>query len=498
MIPFLRRSKPGLPPSGMPEELPPFGREEEPTLSPKDRKLRAFIEYGLLALLVWTPLPVASVHEWSVLIIEIAALALFGATLSLDRHPRTNIVQIRRLRWLRFGIPAFFGIVVLQILPFPGFVVRLFSPKAAALREAYLPAEASRLTTFSLVPGRTLAAVLALGAYVLIGFVVFKTINHRKQFRRILLVLVAMGVFEAFYGLFELMRSNPRVLFYRKTFSLNAATGTFVNRNHFAGYLEMIIPLALGLLLSRLDVFGGTRTWRDRVARLVSKGAAVNILLGVGLVVMAFAVLRSNSRSGVIILGFIFVLFFEFTAFHFGRKRLRRRRIRSVLLWVIIGITAVSLYFGIDAMIGRFALDRLLQDGRPQYWGAVLRMITEFPLTGVGLGAFGPVYPAYQTIGMEYSLVHAHNDYLEFLSELGVGGFLLLAGIVLFLLADAAWTWTRRRNPEVKGLALGGVVAVVAILLHSLADFNLQIPANLLVFTVILALTSSMVYHRML
>ena len=337
MIPFLRRSKPGLPPSGMPEELPPFGREEEPTLSPKDRKLRAFIEYGLLALLVWTPLPVASVHEWSVLIIEIAALALFGATLSLDRHPRTNIVQIRRLRWLRFGIPAFFGIVVLQILPFPGFVVRLFSPKAAALREAYLPAEASRLTTFSLVPGRTLAAVLALGAYVLIGFVVFKTINHRKQFRRILLVLVAMGVFEAFYGLFELMRSNPRVLFYRKTFSLNAATGTFVNRNHFAGYLEMIIPLALGLLLSRLDVFGGTRTWRDRVARLVSKGAAVNILLGVGLVVMAFAVLRSNSRSGVIILGFIFVLFFEFTAFHFGRKRLRRRRIRSVLLWVSSG-----------------------------------------------------------------------------------------------------------------------------------------------------------------
>ena len=486
---------PGLPAAGPAGERPRFVRPEPP-LSPKDRKLRAFIEYGLLALLVWTPLPIASVHEWSVLIIELAALALFGATLALDHPPQTNPVQARRLRWLRYVLPAVFGFLVLQVVPLPTFIVKIVSPKAVALREAYLPGGAPSLTTLSLLPGRTVASALELAAYVLIGLVVVRTVTHRHQFRRILFVLVGMGVFEAFYGLFELMRSQPRVLFYRKTFGLDAATGTFVNRNHFAGYLELIIPLALGLLLSRLEVFGGSRTWRDRLVGLVSRGTATNILVGVGIVVMALAVLRSNSRSGVIVLAFIFVLFFEFTAFHFGKKRLRQPRVRAVLKWVVVGVTVLALYVGVDAMIGRFALDKLLQDGRPQYWAGVFRMISDFPVTGVGLGAFGQTNQAYDLIGMEYSLVHAHNDFLEFLSELGGFGFLLLAGVVFFLFGDAVRTWVQRRNPEVKSLALGGIVSLAALLVHSLTDFNLQIPANAVVFTVVLALTSSMVYHR--
>jgi O-antigen ligase len=123
-------------------------------------------------------------------------------------------------------------------------------------------------------------------------------------------------------------------------------------------------------------------------------------------------------------------------------------------------------------------------------------MISDFPVTGVGLGAFGQTYQAYDLIGMEYSLVHAHNDFLEFLSELGGFGFLLLAGVVFFLFGDAVRTWVQRRNPEVKSLALGGIVSLAALLVHSLTDFNLQIPANAVVFTVVLALTSSMFYHR--
>ncbi|MBM3294843.1 MAG: O-antigen ligase family protein [Candidatus Aminicenantes bacterium] len=488
--------KPGLPSAGR-TGAPSAETAEGLPLSPKDRRLRAFVEYGLLALLVWTPLPVASVHEWSILLIQLAAVALFGATLAMDRPSRMNGLRARRLRWLRYAVPALFAFLLFQFLPLPAFAVRLLSPRAAALREAYLPSEAPPVVTLSLLPGRTLSSALTLAAYALIGYVVFRTVTHRRQFRRVILVLVGLGVFEALYGLFELMRKDPRLLFYRKTISLDAATGTFVNRNHFAGYLEMVIPLALGLLLSRLDLFGDRRTWRERVARLVSRGAAVNILLGAGLVVMAVAVLRSNSRSGAVVLGFIFVLFFEFAAFHFGKKKLRNRRIRAVLVWVILGITASAFYFGVDAMVGRFALDKLLQDGRPQYWGAVLRMIADFPLTGVGLGAFGQVYQAYDAVAMPYALVHAHNDYFEFLSELGFIGFLLLAGIVFLIIGDAVLTWSRRRNPEVKSLALGGIVSLAALLVHSLTDFNLQVPANALVFVVVLAMTSSMVYHRM-
>jgi hypothetical protein len=172
------------------------------------------VEYGLLALLVWTPLPIASVEEWSILVIEIAALVLFGATLWMDRPPQVNVLHARRLRGLRFVILALLVFIVLQIVPLPRSILAVISPRTLSLRAAYVPAAAPPMRSLSLLPGRTVFAGLELAAYFLIGAVVVKTVTRRQQFRRLMLVLVAMGVFEAFYGLFELMRRNPRLLFY--------------------------------------------------------------------------------------------------------------------------------------------------------------------------------------------------------------------------------------------------------------------------------------------
>jgi len=91
---------------------------------------------------------------------------------------------------------------------------------------------------------------------------------------------------------------------------------------------------------------------------------------------------------------------------------------------------------------------------------------------------------------------HAHNDYLEYLSDLGIIGVLLLLGGILFIIIKAFSVWRTRKHPEVKGLALGGIVAVINILIHSITDFNLQIPANMLLFTVILSLTIVMVFYK--
>ena len=99
-----------------------------------------------------------------------------------------------------------------------------------------------------------------------------------------MLTLVAMGVFEALYGLFELYPKSPRLLFYRKAYSLESATGTFVNRNHFSGYLEMIIPLALRLIISRIDLFAEPGKHGGPIpAAPHGPGTSSNILLGAGL-----------------------------------------------------------------------------------------------------------------------------------------------------------------------------------------------------------------------
>ena len=125
------------------------------------------------------------------------------------------------------------------------------------------------------------------------------------------------------------------------------------------------------------------------------------------------------------------------------------------------------------------------------------RIIAAFPLFGSGLGTFVSVYPAYEKIaGPELLLVHAHNDYLEYLAELGVIGFALLVGAVLFIGVSSLRSWRERRNPDVKGIALGGIISIAVILVHSLTDFNLHIPANMLLFAVVLALTFVTAFYR--
>ncbi|MHB8054914.1 MAG: O-antigen ligase family protein [Candidatus Aminicenantales bacterium] len=474
------------------------GADGYETLSPKDRICRKILDYGILALLVWTPLPIASVEAWSILVMEIGVFALYAVYLFMDRKPRPGIKLMEEIRHLR---PVFFGLFLFlgfQMLPLPAMIIRVFSPRTAALRAQFVPVSAqAKMTTFSLHPGATLGAMLELAACVLIGSLILRTVTHRIQIRRIMLTLIGVGVFEALYGMFELYRNNPRLLFYRKTFNLDSATGTFVNRNHFAGYLEMVIPLALGLIVSRFDLFGEPGTpWRARLARFLNRGLAVNILLGAGLVVMAVGLLLSNSRSGVVVLALTFVLMSVLAAQAFGHTRMQKGWVRHIIQIAVLAIIGLGLYVGLEAMIGRFALDKLLQDGRPRYWGAVMTMIGQFPLFGVGFGAFGSVYPAYDTTGMEYALVHAHNDYLELLSELGIVGAGLLAFALGFILFKSFRTWMARRHPELKGLALGCLASSAAILIHSMTDFNLQIPANAFVFSVVLALTMKTVYHR--
>ena len=93
-------------------------------------------------------------------------------------------------------------------------------------------------------------------------------------------------------------------------------------------------------------------------------------------------------------------------------------------------------------------------------------------------------------------LYHAHNDYLEFLSELGIVGMMLLLGGILYMFMKSFAVWRKRRHPEVKGLGLGGILATICILIHSFTDFNLHIPANMLLFSVVLSLTAVVVFYQ--
>ena len=152
-------------------------------------------------------------------------------------------------------------------------------------------------------------------------------------------------------------------------------------------------------------------------------------------------------------------------------------------------IIIISFYFGINATLERFSLDSLLHEERPTFWTHSLKIISDYPLMGTGLGTFGALTPILERESVPRAIVHAHNDYLEYLSELGLIGFLLFFGGIFYIVVVSFITWRKRRHREVKGLALGGVISLICILTHSLTDFNLQIPANMVLFSVVLPLT---------
>ena len=278
---------------------------------------------------------------------------------------------------------------------------------------------------------------------------------------------------------------------------LDCVTGTFVNRNHFSGYLEMVIPLALGLILARTDLFSlSGKKWKEKILRISEKGVYKNLLLALAVILMALAIILSKSRSGVFLVVLTFILVFGMAVLYFGRVRQQQKWIKSFLKVTFLIIVLMALYIGIDATIERFAMDNILEEVRPVVWSNTTGIIGDFPVFGSGLGTFEALYPAYEESSTPPLFEHAHNDYLEYLAELGVVGFVMLLGGILVMLVFSFLMWKVRRHPEVKGLALGGMVAVVAMLVHSITDFNLHIPANMMLFAVVLSLTVVTAFYK--
>ena len=444
-----------------------------PLQSPRGGILAKITEYGLLGLLIFSPLPAGSVYEWSILTIQLAVLVMFLAYVLMRQKPQNGDFLTPALKRPLHLFSWFMGFIFVQFIPLPKFLIRLFSPGAYDFQKNYaVDFSGTQFMSFSLIPSVTFQKMLELLAYFLLGFLVVKTVTKRRQFIRIFSVLVAVGVFEAFYGMFELYNRNPRILFFKKIHNLDAVTGTFVNRNHLSGYLEMIIPLAIGLIMARIPLFSVSHlTFRERILRFGEKGLASNLLTGLGIVLMAVAIVFSKSRSGVFILIFMFILFFGLTSMSFGIPVFKRKRIRTFLQVAFSIIILMSLYIGIDSTLQRFSLDRILSEGRPVYWLNTMRTFADYPLFGTGLGTFGALYPNMEGEAGPLALVHAHNDYLEYLSELGLVGFSLLLGGILFMGIVSFVIWRTRRHPEVKGLALGGVVFLFALLVPSPTHF---------------------------
>lgn len=208
---------------------------------------------------------------------------------------------------------------------------------------------------------------------------------------------------------------------------------------------------------------------------------------------MLFAALvSSHSRMGITsaLVSLIAVLALA------GTSALSAKTHIAVGVLFLLGMIGLAVWVGSDPAITRFETlnDQYTHPGqdRVSIWRDTLHLIRRHPVLADGFGSFAIVYPSVQTAFLNNAVDHAHCDYLEVAAELGVTGGILVFGAIFWVLVLTLRHCKKGGGEsDDKTISFACLGGMIAILLHSLADFNLYIPANALIFAIILALAWS-------
>lgn len=410
--------------------------------APWSRVLYPFV----LATVLWAPLPFGSVEAWAVGLLRLIAFALASVW---------AVVAIRQMRFVVASSPiqlVLVGAVLLglaQTVRFDG-------------------------TTISADPFATRQFLLTLTAMSLLFSLALVALDTRARLLGAALAVFWCGFAISVFGIVQNLSGTTSIYWFREINHEGVSIfGPFVNKNHFAGLVELWAPVGVGLAITGA-IPGG--------ARFVTAFAAV---------VMGVAVAISRSRAGVLCFAAEFAALGLLVLASFSRRQDMDRRKLGAALVLGIALLAAGVWVGVG-WVGLDSVARGLsrlpdeiyatdQISRKGIWLDTIRLIEDHPAVGVGLGAYATAFPQYGSGPGIFIVRQAHNDYLQALAEGGIVGG-LLAVLFGWFLVRSLLHGLQRRDRVARGVALGAAAGCVGLLLHSLVDFNLQIPSNALAF----------------
>jgi O-antigen ligase len=332
--------------------------------------------------------------------------------------------------------------------------------------------------SISIYPFATKNSLFLISSYIIFGFFLSRYITNKSRIFIILIPIVLVSLLEAIIGFYQ------SFIVYGISHS-QGAHGTFVNRNHYAGLLEITIPLILGFAFS-MNKFWHTGfrnmlhsiKYSDDVFKQTSIMFLVFFLL--------LAVFLSKSRMGILSIS-ISLFFFYSNLNLFGKN------FKTILWFLTISIIFFLLLIfliDINPILERFR--NIDADQRVSVWKDCIQIIKDFPLFGSGLGTFKYIYPLYkENLKAAVDYHYAHNDYIHLLVETGAIGFsCLMIGLIILFKDAVKFLKYNTKTKDSFGffITLGAFSGVVSILVHGLADFNLHIPSNALYFTTMIGI----------
>src|SRR5215471_8414197 len=398
-------------------------------------QLGSVLLYGTFALLMFGPLAFGAVELWSIFVIEAGVLVLSALWLAkqlLDGE----INLFRNPLFLPMG--AFAGLIALQL---------------AFRRTAY--------------PHDTIGDGLLYCAYAMLCFLASQSLLRVSQVRKIAVILAVYGCLVAGFALLQGVAPNGKLYWMRQPRLGGWIYGPYVNHNHYAGLMEMLVPIPLVISLSHLA------QEKTRIA------------CGIAAAVMVGTIFLSGSRGGMLA---IFVELAVLGVVLFRQKKSLRIAIAAGAFAVVL--VSLLVWLGGKELTTRVA--SISTEAHGEISGGMrlsidrdtVHMFRKRPILGWGLGTFPVVYPQFRSFHTNFFVNEAHNDYLQLLSEMGLLGLgtMIWFFIVLFRRIPQK---IRQWPSNVSGAAtLACTLGVSGILVHSLIDFNLQIPANAALFYV--------------
>jgi tetratricopeptide (TPR) repeat protein/O-antigen ligase len=348
------------------------------------------------------------------------------------------------------------------------------APPVADRAPATLPTPMWILGT--VYPRQTLESLMLLLAYAGFYVVVVVAIRRRRQLEWLIQALVLCGSVLAFLGLLDSLAGSQWFEWWNEG-QRSRVTATFINPDHFANWLVMIICLGGGYLAARHRA-RAKRSWTEIFrAPKVREEAIRQYLPAVGLVVMAVALVFTLGRGAL--LGFAVALVALLALLT------RMGRLRWTLMLVgTLGIITLCYagWIGLTPLVERVSGEAIV--GRWIQWQSTVPMLRDFPLLGVGLGAYRDIYARYQPLALDpaqYFYPYAHNDVLQLLVETGPLGALLAAWAIVAVLRHLHRHLVgpeHRTDPFSVGIAIGAATGLLAFAVHGFFDFSARIPAN--------------------
>ncbi|MFA4918150.1 MAG: O-antigen ligase family protein [Thermodesulfovibrionales bacterium] len=418
------------------------------------------------ALIIFSVLFFGSVEVWSTALFEAGFLSLFMIRLILREKPEASAELVnegRRKRESRIYL-ALAGILfyaAIQTAPMPSQILKMISPRVFDLY-SYYAVDKNPSMHISLYAYKTQVEFLRLLACSLC-FTLFATgIKDARDLDRVLRTLAYFGFGLAVFSLLQTAAWNGKLYWFREITG-SSPFGPFVNRNHYAGLIGLLIPLSLGLAF--------TRKSRER-----------QLLFGFMGLIMSVSLFLSLSRGGII--SFFAGLALFTLLLSWNKLGVKKRRWWPLAAFIFI-LFSYLLYLGIDPVIDRFYKTDISKEARFAVWAETLRVFKDFYLTGCGLGTFVYVFPLYSPEAVTSIYDHAHNDYLEFILEAGITGVVLLLTF-LFFLFNCIFGGTREGYGGIIRISMLSAISTMAV--HSIFDFNLHIPSNALMLSAILGM----------